>query len=112
MGTGSGCGSLSDIGITGLPAAWGKAPPGTADSVALDLPGANGNYPNGDTSSLLGMSNNCPPGKQPQPSDDERDSVRQRWLSPTRSDVESERPPRGAASHLAVPAPSKPFSGG
>jgi hypothetical protein len=42
--------------------AWGKAPPGTADSVALDLPGANGNYTNGQTSSLLGMSNNCPPG--------------------------------------------------
>jgi hypothetical protein len=57
--------SLSNIGITGLPAVWGKAPPGTADSVAFDLPGANGNYTNGATSSLLGMSNNCPPGNNP-----------------------------------------------
>jgi hypothetical protein len=45
--------------------AWGKAPPGTVDSVALGLPGANGNYTNGQTSSLLGMSNNCPPGNNP-----------------------------------------------
>jgi hypothetical protein len=57
--------SLSNIGITGLPAVWGKAPPGTADSVAFDLPGANGNYTNGGTSSMLGMSNNCPPGNNP-----------------------------------------------
>jgi hypothetical protein len=47
----------------GVPAnAWGKAPPGTADSTQLGLPGANGNYTNGKTSSLLGVSNNCPPG--------------------------------------------------
>jgi hypothetical protein len=57
--------SLSNIGITGLPAVWGKAPPGTVDSVAFDLPGANGNYTNGQTSSLLGMSNDCPPGNNP-----------------------------------------------
>jgi hypothetical protein len=44
---------------------WGKAPPGTADSVQFGLPGANGNYTNGQTSSLLGMSNNCPPGNNP-----------------------------------------------
>jgi hypothetical protein len=44
---------------------WGKAPPGGADSVQLGLPGANGNYTNGKTSSLLGMSNNCPPGNNP-----------------------------------------------
>jgi hypothetical protein len=29
------------------------------------LPGANGNYTNGKTSSLLGVSNNCPPGNNP-----------------------------------------------
>ncbi len=39
--------------------AWGKAPPGTVDSQALSLPGANGNYTNGKTSSLLGMSAYC-----------------------------------------------------
>lgn len=39
--------------------AWGFAPPGRADSVALGLPGANGNYTNGQTSSLLGMSAVC-----------------------------------------------------
>jgi len=39
--------------------AWGKAPPGTDDSVALDLPGANGNYTDGKTSSLLGVSAIC-----------------------------------------------------
>jgi hypothetical protein len=44
------------------PAAWGLAPPGAADSVGFGFPGANGNYTNGQTSSLLGMSNNCPPG--------------------------------------------------
>jgi len=54
--------SLSNIGMPGLPPIWGFAPPGAADSTALGLPGANGNYTNGQTSSLLGMSNNCPPG--------------------------------------------------
>src|SRR5215469_6224632 len=42
--------------------AWGFAPPGAADSVNDGFPGANGNYTNGQASSLLGMSNNCPPG--------------------------------------------------
>jgi hypothetical protein len=54
--------SLSNIGIPGLPPVWGFAPPGADDSVGMGLPGANGNYTNGQTSSLLGMSNNCPPG--------------------------------------------------
>ncbi len=45
--------------------AWGKAPPGTVDSTALGLPGANGNYTNGKTNSLLGVSANCPPGSNP-----------------------------------------------
>jgi hypothetical protein len=45
-----------------LPPVWGFAPPGSPDSTAFGLPGANGNYTNGQTSSLLGMSNNCPPG--------------------------------------------------
>lgn len=39
--------------------AWGFAPPGAADSVAFGLPGNNGNYTNGQTSSLLGMSAVC-----------------------------------------------------
>jgi hypothetical protein len=39
--------------------AWGFAPPGAADSVGFGLPGANGNYTNGQTSSLLGMSAVC-----------------------------------------------------
>ena len=42
--------------------AWGFAPPGTIDSTAFNFPGANGNYTNGQTSSLLGVSANCPPG--------------------------------------------------
>jgi hypothetical protein len=45
--------------------AWGFAPPGSADSTALGFPGANGNYTNGYTSSLLGHSANCPPGANP-----------------------------------------------
>jgi hypothetical protein len=36
--------------------AWSFAPPGRDDSVALGLPGANGNYTNGKTNSLLGVS--------------------------------------------------------
>lgn len=44
----------------GVPvAAWGFAPPGAADSVAFGMPGANGNYTNGKTSSLQGMSRLC-----------------------------------------------------
>jgi hypothetical protein len=41
------------------PPAWGFAPPGAAESTANGLPGANGNYTNGQTSSLLGMSALC-----------------------------------------------------
>jgi hypothetical protein len=39
--------------------AWGFAPPGATDSVSFGFPGANGNYTNGQTSSLLGMSAIC-----------------------------------------------------
>lgn len=39
--------------------AWGFAPPGTTDSTAFSFPGANGNYTNGQTSSLLGVSAIC-----------------------------------------------------
>jgi len=47
----------------GVPlAAWGFAPPGTPDSVAAGAPGANGNYTNGQTNSLLGMSALCTNG--------------------------------------------------
>ena len=35
---------------------------GTFDSTVFGFPGANGNYTNGQTSSLLGMSANCPFG--------------------------------------------------
>ena len=45
--------------------AWGFAPPGGPDSVTFGFPGANGNYTNGQTSSLLGVSANCPPGNNP-----------------------------------------------
>ncbi len=51
---------LPSIGVPVV--AWGFAPPGTADSTGFGFPGANGNYTNGQTSSLLGMSNNCPAG--------------------------------------------------
>ena len=53
---------LPSLGIPGLPEAWGFAPPGTFDSTAFGFPGANGNYTNGQTSSLLGVSANCPIG--------------------------------------------------
>lgn len=49
----------------GAPPVWGFAPPGATDSVMFGLPGANGNYTNGKTDSLLGVSNNCPPGNNP-----------------------------------------------
>ena len=42
--------------------AWGFAPPGAGDSVDAGLPGANGNYTNGQTSSLLGVSAVCQGG--------------------------------------------------
>ena len=56
---------LPSLGIPGLPEAWGFAPPGTFDSTTFGFPGANGNYTNGQTASLLGMSANCPPGSNP-----------------------------------------------
>ena len=53
---------LPSLGDPNLPAAWGFAPPGSFDSTTFGFPGANGNYTNGQTASLLGMSANCPPG--------------------------------------------------
>ena len=47
------------------PPLWGFGTPGTADSQALNLPGQHGNYTNGKTQSLLGVSANCPPGSNP-----------------------------------------------
>jgi len=41
------------------PPAWGFAPPGAFDSASFGFPGANGNYTNGKTSSLLGVSAIC-----------------------------------------------------
>jgi hypothetical protein len=54
---------LPSIGV-GFPA-WGFAPPGGEDSVENGLPGANGNYTNGKTSSLLGVSVHCDPTGDP-----------------------------------------------
>jgi hypothetical protein len=51
---------LPSIGVP-VPA-WGFAPPGAVDSVAFQFPGANGNYTNGQTSSLLGRSAICTTG--------------------------------------------------
>jgi len=48
----------------GFPA-WGFAPPGAADSVNSGFPGANGNYTDGQTSSLLGVSVHCDPSGDP-----------------------------------------------
>ncbi len=45
--------------------AWGFAPPGTEDSAGFGFPGANGNYTNGFTSSLLGHSAYCLKGVNP-----------------------------------------------
>ena len=42
--------------------AWGFAPPGSEDSVDHGFPGAGGNYTNGQTSSLLGVSAICKGG--------------------------------------------------
>jgi hypothetical protein len=39
--------------------AWGFAPPGGPDSTGFGFPGANGNYTNGFTESLLGHSAYC-----------------------------------------------------
>ena len=51
--------SLSNIGETGLPPFWGFITPGSEDSVMVGAPGANGNYTNGFTASLLGHSAYC-----------------------------------------------------
>jgi hypothetical protein len=42
--------------------AWGFAAPGGTESVNNALPGANGNYQDGDTHSLLGKSATCTKG--------------------------------------------------
>ncbi len=53
--------SLVNIGIPGdqLPPFWGFIPPGTPDAQFIGSPGANGNYTNGFTLSLLGHSAYC-----------------------------------------------------
>jgi hypothetical protein len=48
--------------------AWGFAPPGAADSTQFGFPGANGNYTNGFTDSLLGHSAYCLKGVNQQKS--------------------------------------------
>ena len=42
-----------------FPPFWGKITPGTADSILLNAPGQNGNFTNGKTVSLLGVSAVC-----------------------------------------------------
>lgn len=42
-----------------FPPLWGKIIPGTQDSILLGAPGSNGNYTNGQTVSLLGVSAIC-----------------------------------------------------
>jgi hypothetical protein len=51
--------SLSSIGATGLPPVWGFITPGTSDALLLQAPDQNGNYTNGQTLSLLGVSALC-----------------------------------------------------
>jgi hypothetical protein len=51
--------SLSSIGLTGLPPLWGFVTPGTSDALLLQTPNQNGNYTNGQTVSLLGVSALC-----------------------------------------------------
>jgi hypothetical protein len=52
--------SLTSIfGPAEFPPFWGKITPGTQDSILLGAPGANGNYTNGKTVSLLGVSAIC-----------------------------------------------------
>ena len=50
------------IGETDLPPIWIFLPPGADASQFLQTPGHNGNYTNGQTSSLLGMSAICSGG--------------------------------------------------
>ncbi|GAA2503241.1 hypothetical protein [Terrabacter carboxydivorans] len=47
-----------------FPPFWGKITPGTPDSILLGAPGANGNYTNGKTVSLLGVSAICQQSSQ------------------------------------------------
>lgn len=42
-----------------FPPFWGKITPGTSDAILLGAPDANGNYTNGKTVSLLGVSAIC-----------------------------------------------------
>jgi hypothetical protein len=56
--------SLPFTGAAGLPPLWGFITPGTADSQLLQAPGAGGNYTNGQTVSLLGVSVLCQTGSQ------------------------------------------------
>ena len=56
--------SLASVGILDLPPFWGKPTPGTFDSILLGAPGANGNFTNGQTVSLLGVSAVCSQSSQ------------------------------------------------
>lgn len=44
---------------TDFPPYWGKITPGTADAILFNAPDQNGNYTNGKTVSLLGVSAVC-----------------------------------------------------
>jgi hypothetical protein len=51
--------SISSIVGVPLPPVWGFITPGTADALAFQTPDANGNYTNGQTVSLQGVSAVC-----------------------------------------------------
>jgi hypothetical protein len=52
--------SLTSVfGPATFPPFWGKITPGTEDSILLNAPGNNGNFTNGKTVSLLGVSAIC-----------------------------------------------------
>ena len=52
--------SLTSVfGAGDFPPFWGKITPGTEDSILLNAPGSNGNFTNGKTVSLLGVSAIC-----------------------------------------------------
>ncbi len=57
--------SLTSVfGPGSFPPFWGKITPGTADSILLNAPGQNGNFTNGKTVSLLGVSAICKQSSQ------------------------------------------------
>lgn len=54
--------SLDNLLKEQLPPVWGFVSPGSSDAMLLETPGAGGNYTNGQTMSLLGVSAVCNSG--------------------------------------------------